>query len=522
MVTKTMYFLEMFYLPCVLAISKEFLNQIIEPAPKFDTVLQVAKQRFRFQKHLTIIKNGEYLYEEQLIKDIYMNIKISLQIFNYSKGMTSMGDNRLILGGSNLPNGYTQIHVTNNKSIVKKEPLHPFLVTIILLQRNLTYFEIYLYDPIKRSYVVTRDLNREYFSKKPNFYQRRVHFELIGEGHDVIIDFMKKYWNISAQFVAENADFFIQLSNEPFTDISLAGFNNYDTDYHIVQMCVVVQKGKEFPLWMEFYHYLSSMFFAAYLITILISSLILYFILWRKNNFFDCFFRILGIYFTLPSKWLLEIKESSLRLLLVGILLTSIVITNNLQSILFSLFQSPGRNPPKNKLEELKKTTILCTSGQFCKLLENIDTKNIYNSVRNGTIEDVYYNPGNALITRCSNAKFLLKSIPHLQNKLHIMTNLVGSYPIFQTSQFIPFSDELVNVRTQFYENGIIPWTVETLQINSLGIKRLLQNFALEVTKVISVLRLDDLLFAFVILVSGQIIALIVFLFELLYFKRFS
>lgn len=509
-----MNFLNMIYFPCVLAISKDLLDQINLPIPKFDTVFEVARQRFQFQKDLIIVKNGGYMYEEELIKEIYTKINISLQIFNYFKG--SLSENKLILGGSNLPIGDNQIMISDNKSFFEKNNENPFLVKIIILQRNATFFEIHLFDPIKRSFVYKRDLNREYYSKKPNFHQRRVHFYLSGKGHDFIMDYMNNHWNMSAILDPADAEFYIKLSNEPFVDSFNNKEFNEDCD-QIVQMCLVIQKGKEFTLWIEFYHYLSSIFFVIYLITILISSLVLYLILWRKDTFFGCFCQILGVYLTRPSKWILEMKKTSLRLLFVGILLTSIVISNNLQSVLFSLSQSPGRIRSKNKLEELENSTILCISKIFCKdFFDNLESKNKY-SFRMGTIEDVFYNSSNAIIMRCSTARYLLKSIPTLRNKLHIMTNLVGSFPIFHVSHYIPYRENFKRVMKSFYENGIITWTVESIKMKSLHITSLSQKLDLEVVYKIQGTSINDLLFSFIILACGHILAVIVFVIELFY-----
>ena len=309
--------------------------------------------------------------------------------------------------------------------------------------------------------------------------------------------------------------------------------------FNVRSACFVVQKGKNFPEWQALARCFHWHIWLCLLVAWLFSGLV-----WHRlkaNQSLDkSFTDILSLYVTYPVIWF-HSRTKNVSRTLSGILVMSsiIIISGLLQSLLYSNLQSPGRYEPINTLEELQKAnlTIYCKNYLNCeRLFDNIiqDISPIFHqlvkqlaytrlskidklyfifnrSAFDENIDTVYMHSDRALIINCNEAIDLINTIPKYKKNLHIVDERITINPSVIYSQFTPpYFDHIVRILFTFHESGIAQWWDSHEQWKQ-QLKRLFQEKELPRLKVFS---LKDLEIAFFILIFGNFIGFVAFIFE--------
>ena len=257
-----------------------------------------------------------------------------------------------------------------------------------------------------------------------------------------------------------------------------------------------------------------------------------------KDTFLNSSTQMLSLFSTCSITWMERIQATHLRIFSISIMLTSIVIINGLQSLLYTNLQEPGRYSPPNSLQGVvdDKLIITCKMQSYCiqlfmdpkdpilKQLSHILRKSstptsfVYYFPRGIVrLEDVLTKPQYAVVYRCSRVRKNIEKIKRFSDNLHIVEEvLTNGLLLFDHYEMkFPFVEDLQRVLFGFQQSGIAH-KVEELEewLNNLKVifseKKSNSN--------LKIFSMNDLQIAFIILFIGETFAIIIFLFEVLKF----
>ena len=332
---------------------------------------------------------------------------------------------------------------------------------------------------------------------------------------------MLRYFNIK-EISIEDAVNFLVLENEP-TQVK-----PQNVPFENMAICAVVQKGAQFPPWQALTRCFEPRLWIYLLLSWVMSASVWWII--RDVSAFDSAAQMLGLLSASPTVWIGQIYRLPLRFFVIGVMLISIVVSTGLQSRLYSNLQTPGSFPSIDSLSELRNAnyTVQCTSEELCKmifghfygnqLLQKIG-KNWRKNVT-PTLNDVYYNPNNALIIPCRSVRNFIKVIKKFQNSLHILRAKFAEFYLcfYASTGTVHFQSKFHQIIASFYESGIAQWH----ETNDEW-KRLMTILFKEGSSAnIRAFSLYDLQIAFIILLIGEMLAFVVFLCENMFNRLFT
>ena len=139
----------------------------------------------------------------------------------------------------------------------------------------------------------------------------------------------------------------------------------------------------------------------------------------------------------------------------------------------------------------------------------NID----YGTAKN--LRDVYLNSSIAVVWNCEEAQDIINTIePVAATNLHIMKERVGAFPLVYVESAFPYPRVLYKILIGYYESGIAQWLdhmEEWLQIFKFMIRISMRQNSFQA------LKIENLQVAFHILFWGELVAIFIFLFEIMY-----
>lgn len=196
---------------------------------------------------------------------------------------------------------------------------------------------------------------------------------------------------------------------------------------------------------------------------------------------------------------------------------------------MYSHLQAPNRFPPKNYLQDLIDFNykIVCRDSIVC-----IEYLRDHDANQNSThilvslfkrclspkclqeyeISDLYENPEFALIMDCDEAIKSINDVPKYKESFHIMSELTGTYPLQYAGlgTGFPFNEYIHKATVGFVESGIFQ-KLDQLKNNQKRISLLIEEKSNPKVKIFS---MKDLKVAFIIIIVGNLFAILIFLFE--------
>ena len=385
------------------------------------------------------------------------------------------------------------------------------------------------------------NLDKAYFNQKPNYGGRNLlylnniwednskEYKYVKYGRArVIRDYLEEKWNFSRSPNAFHGTFVsLVLDTSPLVHTGDA--------YDVMSLCFILHKGKYNPSWKALLRSYEWSVWCGCAITLISSALgytvILYFDpQGRSENLLNLFLRsvckMLSLFITVPINWMNAIQKFQVRILTISIMLSSIILINGFQSCLYSLLQTPGRQPPINSIKQLQSTNIRihCIYIYYCHMIfDEQNLKYLFLNwdpeerggrprLLNHTINDVLMNSNMALIMSCKVARRTFNEISKYSDELHIVEEIISTYPLFIREYMgmgFPFYEKLRRLLANFDENGIGQYEEETYQLSILR-KQINENQ----TEKLKVFSIDDLQIAFIILGIGLSISILIFILE--------
>lgn len=376
-----------------------------------------------------------------------------------------------------------------------------------------------------------QDIRFAYFNRRPNFHGWTITVmkdfygvDKIMRSEQVYIEHLEEFWNTTHS--REGDVLRLWIFPNPLTYINEK--ISYRA-YSMISLCVVVHKEDHFPPWQALPRAFHLYVWIFLTLTWISSSIIWHFV--SKDCFLNSSIRMLCLFSTYSITWLGRIKTIHSRIISISIMLISIVVINGLQSVLYTNLKEPGSYPPPNTLEDLaeREIELLCDQGNCVNISDANVGKRVMQKFRDGfrpisnsfmlpnkpfSLQDVSENSSLAIFYPCESARVNIEKIQKYSETLHLVKETLTTTPLlFGTiSNNFPNMEKIRKMLISYEENGIARWRHHLYEWKEF-LPILMKDRQKATLKIFS---MEDLQIAFIILLIGEMIAILVFLLEIL------